>query len=314
MLRRSLFLLVLSCIVFLCRTDPVFASNKDSIWGKYKDTTRIHPGRLAGALSAEGALYVGSLGGLYFAWYNHYPQSSFHFFDDSGEWQWMDKSGHLTTAYYISMIGYNSFRWSGIGQRRSAIYGSLLGFAYLLNIEILDGFSKQWGFSPGDLTANATGCLIFLGQQVAWNEQRFVMKYSFHTTGYAQYRPDLLGDNLIQQMLKDYNGQTYWFSGNISSFLPKKTKFPKWINVAFGYGAEGMTGASANAESHDGVTLPHYTRYRKFMLSLDVDLTRIQTRCKPLKAILTVFSFLKIPFPAVEYNTLGHFKFYPFYY
>jgi hypothetical protein len=47
---------------------------------------------------------------------------------------------------------------------------------------------------------------------------------------------------------------------------------------------------------------------------MDVDLTRIPTRSKALKTLFTIFSFIKIPFPAVEYNTLGQFKFHPFYF
>jgi hypothetical protein len=115
-------------------------------------------------------------------------------------------------------------------------------------------------------------------------------------------------------MVKDYNGHTYWLSGNIASFLPKPTRFPKWINVAFGYGAEGMLGSSANPDSLNHQALPHYKRYQQFYLSMDVDLTRIPTHSKTLKALFTIFSFIKIPFPAVEYNTLGQFKFHPFYF
>ena len=42
-------------------------------------------------------------------------------------------------------------------------------------------------------------------------------------------------------MLKDYNAQTYWFSANLKSFFPE-IKFTAWLNVAVGYGAEGMFG------------------------------------------------------------------------
>jgi hypothetical protein len=304
----GLFILLTLCCPFLTR-----ASEPDTAGIPGKDTL-LHRGRLAAVLSAEGALYFGSLGGLYFAWYNNYPQSSFHLFNDNNEWLEMDKLGHATTAYYISMIGYNSYRWAGLSPKRATVYGSLLSMAYLLNIEILDGFSSQWGFSLGDFSANTAGCLLFMGQQLGWKEQRFVLKYSFHPTKYAAYRQDLLGDNLIQNMVKDYNGHTYWLSGNIASFLPKTSKFPKWINVAFGYGAEGMLGASSNPDSLNHQALPHYDRTRQFYLSMDVDLTRIPTRSKALKAIFTIFSFIKIPFPAVEYNSLGQFKFHPFYF
>jgi hypothetical protein len=278
------------------------------------DSSAVHKGRLIGVLSVQGGLYFGSLAGLYFLWYNNYPQSSFHFFNDNNEWLQMDKCGHSTTAYYISMVGYWSYRWSGLNNKQSTWYGGLLAFSYMLNIEILDGFSSEWGFSLGDLTANTIGVALFVTQQLAWKEQKFRLKFSFHQTTYPVYRPDLLGDNLIQQMLKDYNGQSYWLSGNISSFLPESVRFPKWLNIAFGYAASGMTGATSNSACYKGQDIPTQDRYRRFLLSVDVDLTRIPTRSRFLKGVFTVLSFIKIPAPAIEYNTLGKFRFYPLYY
>jgi hypothetical protein len=274
----------------------------------------LRKGRLAGVLVAQGTLYAASITGLYFAWYKDYPQSSIHLFNDGGEWMQMDKCGHTVTTCYISRIGYSTYRWAGIGEKKAAWFGGLLGFAYMLNIEILDGFSSGWGFSPGDLAANTLGSMIFIGQQLGWHEQRFSLKYSCHQTQYWQYRPDLLGDNLIQNMIKDYNGHSYWISGNISSFLPERSKFPKWLNIAVGYGAEGMTGAFSNTASQNGQPVPVFTRYQKFFLSADIDLTKIPTRSKVLRGIFNVLSFIKIPAPALEYNTLGQFKAYLLYY
>jgi hypothetical protein len=300
-------LVLFSFITIITHPLSLNAGKPDTI-GPEPDFSMLHKGRLTGVLAVQGSLYLASLTGLYFAWYKNYHQSSFHFFNDDNEWQQMDKCGHTVTAYYISRVGYESYRWSGVDHKKAIWFGGLLGFAYMANIEILDGFSSAWGFSIGDFTANTLGCLIFIGQQLAWDDQRFILKYSFHPTDYAQYRPDLLGTNLIQQMIKDYNGQTYWLSGNIASFLSKGTRFPKWINIAIGYGAEGMTGANANLSETQGRKIPDYQRYRKFFLSMDVDLTRIPTRSKTLKVIFAVFSFIKIPFPAMEYNTPGQFK------
>ena len=304
---KSVQLLLIGLLISV----TIYCQDSDSYHSLKADSMFIRKGRLAGVLSVQGALYLGSLGGLYFLWYKDYPQTGFHLFNDDNEWMQMDKCGHTTAAYYISMIGNWSYRWAGLSKKQSAWYGGLLASAYMLNIEILDGFSSEWGFSIGDFTANELGAAIFVSQQLIWGEQRFRLKYSFHQTTYPIYRPDLLGVNITSQVLKDYNGQSYWLSANISSFLPKSSHFPKWLNIAFGYGAGGMTGASINStvqpESPD-------TRYRRFMLSVDVDLTRIPTRSKALKAVFTILSFIKIPAPAIEYNTLGKFRFYPLYY
>ncbi|MDD4602807.1 MAG: DUF2279 domain-containing protein [Bacteroidales bacterium] len=312
-MRRPAIQGICLCILLICffSNQHGWCQKKDSL---SSDSTPINKDRLTKVLAVEGAVYLGTLGGLYFAWYQNYPQSSFHLFNDNGEWMQMDKIAHTTTAYYISRIGYATYRWSGLKPKTSIWLGGALGFAYMLNIEILDGFSSEWGFSLGDLTANTLGCAIFIGQQLGWDEQRFVLKYSYHPTQYPPYRPDLLGDNIIQNLIKDYNGMTFWLSGNIHSFLPEESKFPRWLNIAFGYGAEGMTGAYGNTLDYKGNTIPELDRYRKFFFSIDVDLTRIRTRSKVLKGIFTVLSFIKIPAPAIEYNTLGQVKFHPFYF
>jgi uncharacterized protein YfiM (DUF2279 family) len=275
----------------------------DTVPAKSLFPDTLNKGRLAGVLATQGLLYTGSMTGLYYLWYRNYPQSSFHFFNDNTEWLQMDKMGHFFSSYYLSDIMYTSYRWAGVERKKAILFGTLLSWAFMLNIEILDGFSAEWGFSPGDLVANTAGCLLFTGQQLLWDEQRFVIKYSYHPTIYPQYNPDLLGTNLIQNLVKDYNGMSFWLSGNISSFLPRKSKFPKWLNVAFGYGGEGL-----------GVGEAQFERYRKFFFSFDIDLTRIPTRSKTLKSILTVLNLLKIPGPALEYNTQGKFIFHPFYY
>jgi hypothetical protein len=305
-----IFSILLICIF---SKSVAFTQNADTV-SSVPESDQLHKDRLIGVLTAQGILYAGSITGLYYLWYANYPQSSFHIFNDWDEWLQMDKCGHVMTTYYISHIGYASYRWAGVERKKAIWFGGLLAFAYMTNIEILDGFSAEWGFSWGDFTANTIGCLLFMGQQFAWDEQRIVMKFSYHSTPYPQYRPDLLGSNLIQQMLKDYNGQSYWLSGNISSFLPKSNHFPKWINVAFGYGAEGMTGASSNPETYNNQPIPPFDRYRQFMLSPDIDLTRIHTRSKALKAVFTLLSFIKIPAPAIEYNTTGRWNFYLLYF
>lgn len=269
--------------------------------------------RLTGVIAIQSTLYAASITGLYFAWYKDYPQSGFHFFNDNGEWLQMDKCGHVTAAYYISRIGYDSYKWCGVNENKSAWFGALLGFAYMLNIEILDGFSKGWGFSAGDLAANTLGSAIFLTQQLTWHQQKIVMKFSAHTTDYALQRPDILGSNLTLRLLKDYNGQSYWVSGNIKSFMPADVKFPGWLNVALGYGAEGMTGATGDDTAQPGVN-SNGQPCRRFFISLDVDLSRIPVKSTILKSLFKVVNFIKIPAPAIEYNTKGDLKFHGLYY
>lgn len=257
-------------------------------------------------IATEASLYASSLIGLNELWYKNYPRSGFHFFNDNDEWLQMDKAGHVVTSYYVGRIGLNLMYWSGADRKKAIWYGGLLGSVYQTTIEMLDGFSSQWGFSIGDFASNTLGSALLIGQELAWNEQRVSLKFSFSPSPYAEYRPELLGKNYIETVLKDYNGQTCWASINPSSFMRKETKFPKWFNIALGYGADGMTGAdknpSFNADRHP---IPYSERYRQVYFSLDVDLTRIKTRSKFLKAFFNTFGFIKIPAPTLEFNKHG---------
>ncbi|NVO03529.1 MAG: DUF2279 domain-containing protein [Bacteroidetes bacterium] len=271
------------------------------------DSTSIKKKRFYGVVSAELTAHGASLIGLDNAWYKGYPQSDFHFFNDNSEWLQMDKCGHVTTSYYIGKIGYNLLKWSNVDDKRAVWYGGGMGWIYMLSIEILDGNSQKWGFSMGDFTANTIGAALFMSQQLKWRTQRISLKWSYTPSIYAEYRPDLYGDKLTESWIKDYNGQTYWLSFNIASFLPQKSKFPKCLNLALGYGADGMIGGRSNPLTYNDAAMPYFDRSRQFYLSADLDLTKIRTRSKVLKVVFNTFGFLKIPSPTLEFHSKNGF-------
>jgi len=280
----------------------------------YSQTDSINHKRLKAVTITGVSAYAVSLAVLNYAWYQDYPRSSFHFFNDNKEWLQMDKCGHLATSYYVGYYGYRMLKSTGINHRKALWLGGLYGSFFLTTIEILDGFSSQWGFSPGDFAANTLGSALFVGQQLAWNEQRVQLKWSFHQTSYSSYRKDLFGSSLPENMLKDYNGQSYWLSFNINSFLNKNSNFPKWLNMAVGYGADGMLGGRTNPDAYNGNPLPVYDRTRKFFFSPDIDLTRIHTKSRAVNTLLGIFGFIKIPAPTVEINTKKQTKAYLIYF
>ena len=298
-MKRLLFLILLQTIVLSQIKAQVIPA--DSVF---------RPKRLKVVAGVESALAVGSLSGLYFIWYKDYHNGGFRTFDDSREWLQVDKIGHSQTSYFLGKFGYDMLKGCGVSDRNSLIYGGGIGFFYLSAVEVLDGFSDGWGFSWPDMAANAFGTGLFIGQQAAFHKQYVSLKFSYHATHYPQFRPEALGENTMQRLLKDYNGHTYWLSWNIASFLPKESAFPKWINLATGYGAKGMLGGFSNPT---GPEYPVFERTRQYYLSLDVDLTRIPCKNPWLRGALHVLSFIKVPFPAVEFNSDGA-KFHPIYF
>lgn len=260
---------------------------------------------------SEAVLASGSLIGLNQLWYADYPKSNFHFINDNSEWMQMDKAGHLFSSYQIGRFGTEALNWSGTSKKNQLIYGASLGFVFLTGVEIMDGFSEEWGASMGDVVANASGTALYVSQELIWKEQRIIPKFSYHKTQYSNYRPDVLGSTFPEQILKDYNGQTYWVSVNLYSFS-KKSKIPKWLNVALGYGAEGLIGENNNKNVLIFPIKPE--KYRQFYLSLDLDLTKIDTKSHFLKTFFSVLNTVKIPAPTFEYSPHGGFKFYSLYF
>lgn len=258
----------------------------------------------------EAALATATLIGLNEVWYSQYPRSSFKSLNDNSQWMQMDKFGHIFSSYYIGKMGMDALAWAGETKKKQLIYGATLGFVFLTTIEVLDGFSEEWGFSNGDVMANALGTGLLVGQELLWDEQRIQMKFSFMTTDYAKNNPDKLGESTIEQILKDYNGQTYWLSFNLRSFF-RESKIPKWLNVSIGYGANGLP-----EDSLDFSTSPPepIESYRQLFTSIDVDLTKIPTNSDFLKTVFNVFNFVKIPAPTVEYRTNGSWKFHFLYF
>ncbi len=278
-----------------------FYCNNDSITEKQIKTRKII------LASSSSALAVGSLVYLNKAWYQQYNSGKFHFFNDNSEWMQMDKVGHFFTTYQTSRLMMQAFDWAHYNKKQKLFIGGTIGLTYMTAIECMDGFSNGWGFSWGDETANILGTSLAISQEAFWGEQRIQIKYSYSQSGLAQYNPSLLGENFYTQILKDYNGQTYWLSINPSSFIKKQNKFPKWLNLAVGYNAYGMIGGHYNdfTITDENGTALYFDRARRFYLSVDVDLTRIKTKSKFLKSVFSVFNVLKFPAPALEFSNKG---------
>jgi len=283
----------------------IFFAGKLSAQNFFESSDTLNQQRRNTVVYSTAALGTVTLVGLNEMWYKNYPRSSFHFINDNSNWLQMDKFGHALNAYYIGSLGMKSFRWAGIDEKKTVWIGGSMGLIFLTTVEVLDGFSEQWGASMGDVVANMSGAALLIGQELLWNEQRVEMKFSHHPTKYAAQNPAQLGSNAVESIIKDYNGQTFWFSLNPWSFA-KDSSFPKWLSVSLGYGGGGMLKPSESLTGDD--------RYRKYLLSLDLKLSNIDTRSKFWNSFFDVINIIKVPFPALEYNSNGDLKFHYLYF
>lgn len=290
----------------------------------------LNKGRFYTCVAGGAATYAAFSVGLYNTWYKDYELVGFHTFNDGGEWMQMDKAGHFLTTFTETRLLYSGARWTGMKPRASAWTAFAVANFLQGTLETMDGFSSKWGFSWWDAGFNLMGSGLFTAQQLAWDEQRILVKAS------STYRPhysneplisldgnvqtsvlsradDLYGYSLAESFLKDYNALTVWASVNVRSFAAEDSKWPAWLNVAVGYGAENLFGGFANDWEDDNgakfsLDTDLYPRYRQFYLSPDIDLSRLPVRSRFVKALLGIANFIKIPAPALEVNTLGKVK------
>jgi uncharacterized protein YfiM (DUF2279 family) len=281
------------------------------------DTTEheegIHKTRLMVVAGTGGVIYVGGLLYLSEIWYADRQRVPFQFYNDNAGWLQMDKVAHGYVAYHQSYWAYQALRWAGISKRKALWYGGPVGFLMQLPIEIFDGMYEGYGFSWGDVAANTAGSALFMGQQLAWDEQRISFKFSFSPSPYADLRPVTLGRTLGAQLVQDYNAQTYWLSFSPGRFF-RQSRWPDWLCLSVGYSGEGMLAEFENPRFIGGQSVQHITRYRQYLLSIDIDTRKIHTRYKLLNGLLHALNMVKIPAPTIEFNRRDKIAFRPLYF
>jgi len=316
----------------LCLLAGFLPGQADVKSGFFVPSDSLNPSRFRICLGAGAAIYSGASVGLYHAWYKDFELTRFHLFNDWNEWRHMDKAGHFFTTHMESNLVFQGALWTGMNRKKAAWAGFGVGMLLQSTIEVMDGFSAKWGFSLSDMGFNLLGGGLFLSQELFWEEQRFLAKTSYTepkysnepifassgtgTTTLAERARELYGVSYAERFLKGYNGLTLWLSANPASFKQSKnSKWPVWLNIAAGYGAENLYGGFENKWGSDigffEADSQLHPRYSQYYLSLDVDFSRIPTRKPWLKTLFRTINWLKVPAPALEFQSRGKFKLHP---
>lgn len=275
----------------------------DSYFEPQKD---FEPKRARGFIISIAILYPLWILFTWVLWYSKTELTDFHLFNDWGEWLQMDKVGHFVVHAQWAVMPTFIFCWAGYSLKKAALYSFLFSGIVLVPIEVMDGFGAAWGFSVGDIIANATGSLFIYLQLVGFKGIVAMPKFSYHQTLYAIARPDMFGTDYIQNSLKDYNGQTYWLTLDINKLLGRKI-LPHWLLLSIGYGAEGMYGGHDNVfTDKSGATqdFSNVARYRQLFISFDINFANIITN-KKLRPVLYGLNIFKVPFPTLEISERG---------
>lgn len=264
-----------------------------------------NPQRLRLVHGASLGTYTGAMTLLGLAWYANEDLGGFHFFDDRQQWQQMDKVGHSYGGYLGGTLLYGWYRWAGMPRQKAALWSGTVSFLMMSSIEGLDGLAEKWGFSWSDVGANFAGSGLATLNHLAWDEPRLQLKWNYLPSPYAGDPDfeDLFGRSFPEWMLKDYNGQSYWLSVRVHSFLPAgnfRDHYPRWLNLAVGYSAFGLEGGY-----DDPLSDWREREYRQWYLSLDLDLSHIRARRPWVRALLSTVNYVRIPLPALRFDRYG---------
>ncbi|MDZ7334769.1 MAG: YfiM family protein [candidate division KSB1 bacterium] len=200
----------------------------------------IHRQRLMGSSLALIALNYAAYQPFKQAWWQN-ERTRFHFYQGWRrtygylDFGWhdtlyghMDKLGHYFSAQLLSEQLYFISRWIGFNDATSRWIGPILSSLLMLEIEIYDGFFKDWGFSLADFTANELGAFSpILRERLPWLSI-VQLKFSYHPSHFPNQEPTFI---------KDYPGMTFWLAIRVHDLLPAQMKsyYPAWLCWSLGY-------------------------------------------------------------------------------
>lgn len=236
--------------------------------------------------SVVGGIYLGALVGLHLnmkdAWWS--TRSEFKLKNDWNDVLQIDKFGHAFAAYTMGYGISEGLMAAGVGWEPATVWGGVSALLYQSYVEMEDGFSEGWGFSPSDMGANTLGALLFIGQHYVPLLQNVTPKY--------QYVPPAWIDvpTLSATWIDDYNSSTFWYSINVYNLLPSSMResWPRWLQFSFGYGIRVEEGER---------------KTRRYILALDYDLVQLLPEGGHLwNWIRQTLNAIKLPAPALEFS------------
>ena len=275
---------------------------------------------LGGAVAVDAA----GMYGLSRLWYSQEGLTTFAFYSDRLEERypgfegdgWLDdwhtyvqqdKLGHAFTAWHLARLFGAYGRWAGLTDEQAGLFGGLAGTLFEMQIEVFDGFAREYGFSRTDALANVVGGAIG-GLKVAYPEHLgwLAAKYSYHL---SPYRYHDVSDNPVLgyfgNAIKDYDGVSYWLVVRPEHLLQGRAQqlWPDWLAVSLGYSADDITHAiSRQLEPRFRGEREALEHQRVILLGLDIDILSENNWPEPWRTIAGVLSFIRIPAPALAFS------------
>ncbi len=203
------------------------------------------------ALIAGGVLLVGTYGMN--KWWGDGFTGSFrtqreYWFGETTRYGGADKLGHAMFAYAGTRLLTTGFAAVGNeeGQARKLGFWSTLGV--MTAIEVADGYSRRYKFSPEDAVANVIGAgLGYLAERYPDFDRLIDFRLLYKTSAASNFDP-----------AGDYSGQTYLLAVKATGIPALRThEVLRYFELAIGYGARGFenTAPDRSRSLYVGVSL-----------------------------------------------------------
>ena len=145
-----------------------------------------------------------------------------------------DKLGHAYSFYVSTRILAKSFQWAGHSQPQAIQLAGITSATLSVGVEILDGFTEKYGFSPEDVIMNLAGIGtgIILEKYPQW-DNLFDLRLKYWPSADARRLNE-------HDPFTDYSGQTYLLITKASGILPlRQSQWLRYLELAVGYGTRG---------------------------------------------------------------------------
>ena len=159
-----------------------------------------------------------------------------------------DKIGHVYSNYAGVRLLTPIFESAGNSRDVSVSLAAWSTLGIYTAVEVVDGFSRRWKFSPQDAIANATGAVLGVVLEI---HPELDAIFDFR----VDYRRSPDASNF--DPFGDYSGQKYLFVIKADGFAPlRENRFLRYLEVAAGYGTRGYdTGGERHRDAYFGLSL-----------------------------------------------------------
>lgn len=251
---------------------------------------------------ALGAGLTGLAVGLHIhqrnAWWPGGDSATFRFKEDLEYARGLDKWGHVFSSYITATFAGDALMESGFDRRTATWIGGATGLAYTLYVEVMDGFARDWGFSPSDAIADVVGSSFYVAQEYVPYLQNFTLRWSYVPASWVGYP---VSNQRQKTFIDDYNSTTFWLACNVNNMLPASAAeyWPDWMMVSVGFGVRNYDVVDANGREV-GAT-------RRYLIGLDYDWVKIipPSSIGVLNYLRQALNYIRLPGPTLEIGDDG---------